>query len=100
MSRTITIPPGARVEARIVSQDGDAEVVILPPGAASVHDVLGRKPALNANVTHDLGTAWPDAFGCQLAQAAIDDGGFVLLQFQSAADAADCVRRLRSGWEA
>jgi hypothetical protein len=94
--RTIQIPAGSTVSLADESFGGPT-VLILPPGASSIIDVLRGTPKLNAAVTHDRGLDWPDAAGCQLAQAAINGGGAVTLVFTRWRDAKRCEKRLLEG---
>jgi hypothetical protein len=94
--QAIRIPLGSKVVLSTDASFGETAVVILPPGVASTNDVLRGAPKLSATVTHDLGVDWPDAAGCQLAQAAINDGGFVALVFPRERDAKACQRRLKA----
>jgi hypothetical protein len=69
-------------------------VIVLPEGASSIPDLLTKGPRVHAVLTHDAGLSWPDAAGCQLARAAIQGGGAVILQFVNFDDAELCRKRL------
>lgn len=99
MTRTLVVPAGSTI--RLVSASdlppglsGEPTVVVLPEGASSIMDLLRQGPRVHAVLTHDADLSWPDAAGCQLAQAAIKGGGAVILQFANLGDAELCRKRL------
>jgi hypothetical protein len=94
MSGIINVPTGASIALDYTPVlSGDAAVIVLPPGARSVDEVLGES-GVSAMLTHDRGTNWPDKAGCELASEALRRGGAALFHFQTIDDARPCYARL------
>ena len=91
-------PPGTASRLGLVMGGGYFVFVAPPPVEPGPHllDVLGRPGELTTLLTHDAGVSWTDRRGVALAEATLQAGGAVVMQFATLADALAAHRRLQT----
>lgn len=69
-------------------------VIVARPPAEAVPEAVIRRGEVSGLLTHEKGTAWPDARGDALLRAVLREGGVAGLLFADLGDAMAAKRRL------
>ena len=91
------LPPGTDVRLGLMPDVPAYFVFIAPaPLKAGTHllDLVNRPGEVAALLTHDAGVNWTDRHGVALAESVLTEGGAVIMQFETMADALAAHRRL------